>query len=132
KTTFSSRGRGPYKKESIELFDYVRRNINDDELIIFRKPRVLYLYTGKRAGGYYRWTDVHELYEFRDYMDLVGASVLIVDHTSEGSPPYPRYDFIERFAKKYKDGLRELYSNSDFTVYRVIWREDAGGKGEGD
>jgi hypothetical protein len=40
---------GPYSPESIELFDYIRKNTKEDEAIIFFKPRALHLYTGRRS-----------------------------------------------------------------------------------
>jgi hypothetical protein len=38
---------GPFTKSSEEMFSYVRGNANDSDVIIFRKPRVMLLLTGR-------------------------------------------------------------------------------------
>jgi hypothetical protein len=38
---------GPYTKDSAEMFDYIRTNTSIDDVVIFRKPRVMTLYTDR-------------------------------------------------------------------------------------
>ncbi len=40
---------GPYSPDSIELFNYIKANTSKDASIIFHKPRVMILYTGRRT-----------------------------------------------------------------------------------
>lgn len=40
---------GPYTPDSIELFNYIKKNTNPDSSIIFHKPRVMWLYTGRKS-----------------------------------------------------------------------------------
>jgi len=40
---------GPYTADSMALFDYIKRNINKDDIIIFPKPRAMSLYTNRRS-----------------------------------------------------------------------------------
>ncbi len=121
--TITMRGEGPYKKESLELFDYIRKNTDDEDLIMFFKPRALYLYTGRRSSTYYTSMERWKLYEYRDYMHLVGATVLIECHFPEDNSGYSPDDFIAILEEKYTDGIRKVYFNPDFTVYRINRRE---------
>ena len=40
---------GPAVKESSDMFDFVRKNTSPDDIIGFFQPRVMYLYTGRKA-----------------------------------------------------------------------------------
>lgn len=39
----------PYQEQDIECFDYLKKNISPDDLILFNKPRALSLYTQRKA-----------------------------------------------------------------------------------
>ncbi len=47
RTSFTMRPIGVGRKESLEMFELVKKNVNDDEVILFDKPRALSLFTGK-------------------------------------------------------------------------------------
>lgn len=40
---------GPYQMESLELFTTIRQNTPQDSIVLFFKPRVMTLYTGRRS-----------------------------------------------------------------------------------
>jgi hypothetical protein len=40
---------GPYTAESIEMFNWITENTKEDDAIIFFKPRVMSLYTGRKS-----------------------------------------------------------------------------------
>jgi hypothetical protein len=40
---------GPYTADSIELFDYIKKNTNKDDIINFMKPRAMSFYTNRRS-----------------------------------------------------------------------------------
>ena len=40
---------GPYKEYNLKLIDYIEKNTNKDDLMVFSKPRTLSLYTGRKS-----------------------------------------------------------------------------------
>lgn len=102
---------GVGKKESTELFAYIRENTPPDSIIIFLKPRALTLYTGRAASVYHRAKNYRDLW---DYMQEIRATHIIVSNLFEGDRVY-----LTSFVEKYGSDLQETYRNSDFGVYRI-------------
>lgn len=105
--------------EALELFDYVRNEISEKVVIIFRKPRALSLFTGRPAAVWHSPINDDELWQF---FDGVNAAYLIA------GPPYVEpgdQSYIRDFISRYKDRFSETYSNSAFRVYRI--RRDRAG-----
>ncbi len=42
---------GPQETESVEMFDYIRKNVPEESVIIFKKPKALALYTERRTAS---------------------------------------------------------------------------------
>ncbi|RJQ56224.1 MAG: hypothetical protein C4526_02205 [Nitrospiraceae bacterium] len=40
---------GPYSPDSVEMFNYIKKNTNKDDAIIFHKPRAMTLYTDRKS-----------------------------------------------------------------------------------
>ena len=105
--------RGVGKSESIALFEYVKNKTDKNDVFIFRKPRVLSLYTGRSASVYHVVKDKEKLW---DYFGKVGARYVIVGARSV----FPRDDIVLReFLRGYKGEFEMVYSNMDFDVYKV-------------
>ena len=98
---------GIAKKETIELFDYIKEETNEKDVFIFAKPRVLSLFTGRRASVYHHTQDPKDLW---DYFYEINATYIIVAWDREELRP---------LIESYRDSLQEVYSNSDFGVYRI-------------
>lgn len=115
---YSRQDFGPIKNgvtapEAVELFDYVRKEIGEKEVIIFRKPRALSLFTGRPAAVWHSPINDDELWEF---FDGVNAAYLIA------GPPWVEpgdQSYIQDFISRYKDRFSETYSNDSFRVYRI-------------
>lgn len=45
---------GPYSEPSIEMFDFVNSRLPNNARVIFRKPRVMYMLTGRESFSYFR------------------------------------------------------------------------------
>lgn len=101
---------GISKKETIDLFDYIKENTDKEDVFIFQKPRVLSLFTGRSTSVYHQPQDDKDLW---DYFQEIDAAYLIV------GPQVLRPDFLRHFVEKYEDNFQEMYSNSDFKVYRI-------------
>jgi hypothetical protein len=52
---------GPYSPDSIELFNYIKKNTDKDDAIIFHKPRAMTLYTDRKSFALNRLTFTPEI-----------------------------------------------------------------------
>lgn len=102
---------GIAKKETVDLFSYIKQSTKEGDVFIFRKPRVLFLYTGRRASIYHQPQDDKELW---NYFHEIKANYVIVGQVFRSD-----VTFLSHFVEKYKDHFREVYSNPDFKVYRI-------------
>lgn len=108
KLNYGSIDRGIGKKETIELFEYIRNNTDGGDVFIFRKPRVLSLFTGRSAAVYHRPDNDKDLWNF---FHSIGATYLIAGSID--------LEFLHLFVEKYENKFEEVYSNLDFTVYKI-------------
>ena len=110
KINFNSSYGGIDKKESIQLFKYIKENTKVDDVFIFRKPRVLALYTDREAARYQYSNNDNDLWNF---FESIGATYVIKGYIDD--PFFPR--FIERNNNRFV----ERYSNNDFKIYQIQW-----------
>jgi hypothetical protein len=105
---------GVTKPEAQQLFDYVKREIGENEVVIFRKPRALSLFTGRAAGVWHLPSEDKELW---DFFQQVNTSYLIVgpDYVEPYEQTYVR-DFVDRNRERFE----QIFSNADFRVYRIV------------
>ena len=115
---FGALAEGVGRVETRQLFEFVRSNTRETDVLVFRKPRVLALYTGRRATVYHLAASDDEL---RDYLDGIDAQYLV---TGPGDPDY-WLEFIDRQGER----LDLVFSNPDFEVHALD--DDAGGAGSG-
>lgn len=104
---------GVSKAEASDLFEYVRSEMRDSDVVIFTKPRAMALFTGRKSSYYPMAMDDKTLW---GYFQKIGATHIIV-----GPPGLEPYDqaFLARFVNKYRSSLEETYANSDFEVFRI-------------
>ena len=99
---------GPGNEESIALFEYIRNNTEPTDVFVFRKPRVLALFTGRSATVYHETEDDNALWEYVHEVDAAYLVTGILDS-----------EFFPGFVKKHRDSLESVYANDDFTIYRI-------------
>lgn len=97
-------------KNALGLFNYVKKNTNKDDIFIFKKPRALVLFTGRRASYY-----PHSGDDIWDYVDKINAGYIIT--CRRGDPPY-----FTMFVKKNIGCLQKVYSNPAFTIHKIKGR----------
>jgi hypothetical protein len=105
---------GVTRAETQQLYDYVSREIGEDEVVICRKPRALSLFTRRAAAV---WHYAPEDAQLWDFFRRINASYLIV------GPSYAMtYDqnYIRSFVDRNRGRLQESYANTDFIVYRIV------------
>jgi len=113
KFNYDSIDKGVGKKETIELFEYIKKNTDGGDVFIFRKPRVLSLFTERSAGVYHRPDNYKDLWSF---FNRIGATYLIVSSIDP--------EFLHLFVGKYEDRFEEMYSNVDFKVYKIRYKNE--------
>ena len=95
---------GPAVKESTEMFNFVRKNTSPDDVIGFFRPRVMYLYTGRKA------------------LTLSGSPEEICTKTDWYICTIDQGDFyqcnisIMEYMERRKL-IREVFRNSNFVIY---------------
>lgn len=95
------------KKETIELFNYIKKKTDKKDIFIFCKPRVLALFTERRTSGYLLHNDEKNW----EHIQAINATHVIA---SPIDVPY-----ISNFIKRYKNNLQKIYANPDFAIYRI-------------
>jgi hypothetical protein len=95
--------RGPYTTHAIEMLDFIREHTSQDEVIIFRKPRVMRLFTARQALMIVSNGDVQQ------------GDILVVDKNVQSF----------QLKKPEKEALLEeqkmdlVFANQEFEVYRL-------------
>ncbi len=108
KLNFGPINKGVGERDVIELFEYIKNNTDEGDVFIFRKPRVLSLYTERSAAVYQHTNNDIAVWNF---VHGIGANYLITG--------YIDFEFMSLFIERYQNRLEERYSNSNFTVYKI-------------
>src|SRR5262249_51023732 len=109
------------KRETRQLFDYLKTNTSEGDVFIFRKPRAMALYTGRKTAAAHQPRDDQELWS---YFSQIKAAYLVL---GPEDLDHDYYTYFKRFVGRYPDQLREVYANTDFTVYRITGKPGPGG-----
>jgi hypothetical protein len=102
---------GIAREEAQQLFDYVRRETPRDAVFLFQRPRALALFTGRHASAHQTPVSDGELWQ---YLDHIRASYVVV-----GTPWEESRIVLDGFAARSPDRLREVFHNSQFTIYQI-------------
>jgi hypothetical protein len=101
---------GVGKKESVDLFSFIRSHTTPNDVFIFRKPRALALLTGRSASIY---PEANTGVVFCTYFNAIGATYLI---TAPALDDKSYDDFVDRqFSKE-----ETSFSNADFRVLHIV------------
>ena len=109
---FGAYREGVEKAESVELFSFIRQNTPEDSVIVFRNPRPLALFTGRKSSMYF-WTETPN--ELWDYLTGIGATH-IVEHKESAGLQGSAY--LHEWLDPYLEELELLFENNDFRVYQ--------------
>ena len=95
---------GPTVKESSEMFDFIRNNTSEDDIIGFFRPRVMYLYTGRKS------------------LALFGSSEEIPAKTDWYVCTIDQGDFYQYNSSLLKNMegrrlIKEVFRNDNFVIY---------------
>ena len=102
---------GINKPESIQLFNFIRKNTDKNAIFIFRKPRPLALFTDRKAAVYQRTPRAQEIW---DFFKQIHANYVVVNRKSSSDHKY-----LLPALNKHATCLKQVYKNPDFTVFRI-------------
>ena len=97
---------------AVELFEFIRKDASENDVYLFYKPRVLALFTGRRATGYPREYDERRFWE---YAKLVNVSAVVVRCGSDTPDDMLEAEMIFR---NQQSRLVETWRNDVFCVLR--------------
>ncbi len=103
---------GVHKAASIELFSYIKNNTATNDVIIFRKPRILALFTSRSSACYHFSENDKELW---NYFKEIGVTYLIEEKIFQNDFSL----YFRSYIEKNKSKLLRVFSNSDFNIYRI-------------
>ena len=106
--SFGALPSGVNQPESTALFEFVKEQTAETAVIIFRKPRVLALYTGRASAIYNPEDSEAEQWAF---WREIGATYAIVSQWDE-----PHW---QEFINRHPADFQLVYTNADFRVYRI-------------
>ncbi|MCX6789505.1 MAG: hypothetical protein NTZ42_02745 [Candidatus Gribaldobacteria bacterium] len=112
-TDFGPIKEGPFKKESIELFQFIKQNTQPNDVFIFNKPLALALFTS-RSASIYRETKIDQ--ENWDYFSQISADYLV---QRQGTVVKYNSHFLDGFVSRNQANLENVFSNHDFVVYKI-------------
>ena len=92
-----------YTAEAVETYNFINKNISDDKIIYFFKPRVLYLNTNNFT--YFKAEDAEESLKAADY----------VLFTEEDYFPNLK-ELVKNNPQKY----HEIFGNEKFNLYQIL------------
>lgn len=98
----------PYDSDAQAAFAYIRKNVNDSDLIIFAKPRALVLYTGKRS-----MVPAYQLsYGFNDTIFENAAAKYMLSSRDQ------TYEWDMEYLRRVPP-IDTVQINNNFTLYRL-------------
>lgn len=109
---FGAMKEGVGKEESLEMFEFIRNETGESDVFIFRKPRVLALYTGRSASFYHKPENDEELL---GYFREIKATHLVVSRLIDA-------EFFPLFVERNAENFEVIFSNPDFQVYGIKQR----------
>jgi hypothetical protein len=101
---------GPYSRDSQELFEFIKLQTPQDAILIFRKPRVMRLFTQRSA---LMITDINKLDSNTSRMGR--ATIVILDKKNTDLQP----DILNVYKASLNQNFKILFENRQFQVYRM-------------
>lgn len=104
---------GIHKKESRELFEFIRQNTPEDSVLITLKPRLLALFTDRKSSIY---TRPYTRENLLTYFGRISATHVVT--TRETSGVYEEVEFTD-WIRNNPGNFELIFENTDFRVYQI-------------
>lgn len=120
------------KKESEELFGYIRDQTPCDSVLIFKKPRILALYTDRKSSAYHNFRGNND--DFWRYIKKINATYIVASTSVKNEQPDNKLREVSApvvynklkdtksllyFIEENKNNLDIVFENKDFRVYKI-------------
>ena len=99
----------PYAAEDSAAFEYIRKHVKENEIIVFAKPRALNLYTGKKSVNI-AWQKTPE--QNKHFFDSLGVKYLLSRKGVED-------EYITQYLQGTKVPLDSIIINDKYVIYNV-------------
>lgn len=110
---------GIAKPESVALFDYVREQTGEDDVIVFVKPRVMALLTDRRSTTFHTPDDDQELWRYFGQVDATHLVCVVNDRAFHNSEDPQRLAWMRGFIGRNAGRLVCVFENADFRIYEI-------------
>jgi 4-amino-4-deoxy-L-arabinose transferase-like glycosyltransferase len=100
---------GPQQQSSVEAFEYMRKNVPPEAVVVFAKPRALALYAGCRSMAEPFTTNPTLFHQ--QVMDAKASFLLI--HSTLTSKP------MQRYSRVMQGHTTKQWENKEFVLYRI-------------
>ncbi len=100
---------GVSSKESTELFDFIKRNTTESDIFLFRKPRVLSLFTNRNTS-YSSFSRSDS--EFWRYVKHINATHIILGPIKSKN--------IEGIVRRHERYLKLSFTNESFDIFKIL------------
>jgi len=97
---------GPYTVESSEMFAYISKNTSEEDIIIFRKPKVMTLYANRMSKNIVNFDQIKES----------KADYFVYSEHFKNSYSQSIVFQIEN----YKEMFKLVFKNNKFTIYKIM------------
>ncbi|MDB5255634.1 MAG: hypothetical protein JWM14_329 [Chitinophagaceae bacterium] len=99
---------GPQEPEAVEAFEYVSHHVPMEEVLVFNKPTVSALYTGRNSVGYHR--DQDSISMDKKFEELKVHYILECSDLKTSS--------LDAYLERHKESLDTVFSNAKFKLYK--------------
>ena len=99
---------GIHEVEAQQLFEFVRENTEADDVVVFRKPRALALFTGRRSSVYHEVADDIELWR---YFSQINASYVATASWDD--------IYFKKFLERNEPRFESIFSNARYSLLRI-------------
>ena len=100
--------KGPQEEASIFAFEYIKESLPDNALIVFRKPRVLALYTDRKSFGNSPKASAEGLHQ--QFKEIAATHILVHQKISDVA--------IKTYLEKHDTLWAKVWNNEQFDLYK--------------
>jgi hypothetical protein len=110
---------GIAKPESVALFDYVRHHTDEDDVMVFVKPRVMALLADRPSTTFHTPDDDRELWQYFGRVDATHLICVVNDRAFDNSEDPQRLAWFRSFVDRHRGRLDCVFENADFRIYEI-------------
>lgn len=105
---------GPQETASVETFEYIKKNIPESSIIVFKKPKALALYTGRKTTStvFYQTSE-----DIKNMLNELHAEYLLLNSDNDQEL---KDEQMKKYIDDYKNNVQLIWQNKKFLLYKKI------------